>query len=145
MPDNYLKLFKAMPEAKAKVDIEYSKDKMKMICENISKRKNYLAVSSIFLYPIFILIYKFWRLGLKTVSKNFKLNDQRCISCGICKDVCPVQNIELINEKPLWNKNCEDCLACVNLCPTVAISCGGKSKHDNRYKNPYIAINELKK
>lgn len=145
MPDNYLKLFKAMPEDKAKIDIESSKGKMKTICDDILKGKKSSANSNIFLYPIFLLIYKFWRLGLKTVSKKFKLNDERCISCGICKDVCPVENIELVDGKPVWDKNCEDCLACANLCPTVAISCGGKSKYDNRYKNPYIGVNELKK
>ena len=145
MPDGYLKLFKAMSQDEAKIDIESSKDKMKKICKDIVEKENSSSDSNIFLYPMFILIYKFWRLGLKTVSKKFELNDKRCVSCGICRDVCPVDNIELVNGKPVWEANCESCLACANLCPTIAISCGGKSKYDIRYKNPYIEIKELKK
>ncbi len=145
MPDNYLKLFKALPENEAKIDIESSKDKIKIISENILARERAAKKSSAFLYPLFILIYKFWRYNLKNAFKKFKLDEKRCIGCGICKEVCPVENIDLISEKPVWNNRCEDCLACVNLCPTVAISCGGKSKYENRYKNPYIEVNELKK
>ncbi|MGL4987677.1 MAG: EFR1 family ferrodoxin [Cetobacterium sp.] len=144
MPDNYLKLFKPLSEEESKIDINSSKIKIGSIAQNIEKHAKIHAKNNSFMYPVFLGIYKFWRVGLKRAHKSFKLKDERCISCGICKDVCPVQNIELVSGKPVWDKRCEECLACANLCPTIAISCGGKSKHDARYKNPYISIDELK-
>lgn len=142
MPDNYLKLFVPLDEDKAKKDIDNKK--MTLIKDEILIHKNFIEKSNPLLYPVFSFIYNFWRLGLKK-GKRFTLENEKCISCGVCKSVCPVGNIELINGKPTWKNHCEDCLACANLCPTVAIYCGGKSKLGKRYKNPYISINELKK
>ncbi|MDX8335593.1 EFR1 family ferrodoxin [Candidatus Cetobacterium colombiensis] len=144
MPDNYLKLFKPLSTEEAKKDINSSKEKIDVISKHILNKKSFITKEKVFLYLGFLLIYKFWRYGLKKVSKSFKLNEKRCISCGICMEVCPVNNIDLVEGKPIWNNNCEECLACANLCPTIAISCGGKSKYDLRYKNPYIDIKELK-
>ncbi|WP_047396148.1 EFR1 family ferrodoxin [Cetobacterium sp. ZOR0034] len=143
MPDNYLKLFKPLSESDAKIDLEKSSSKMKLISKNISNQQNSYNKSHIILYPIFLLIYKFWRLGLKRTHKSFEVSKEKCITCKICEKVCPVDNIKLENEIPSWQNSCEECLACVNLCPTIAISCGKKSKHNMRYKNPYILVTEL--
>jgi len=31
--------------------------------------------------------------------------------------VCPVNNIEMVDKKPVWQNRCESCLACINWCP----------------------------
>ncbi|WP_297406308.1 EFR1 family ferrodoxin [uncultured Cetobacterium sp.] len=144
MPDNYIKLFTPMSEEKAKEDILESENRINGIIKNIKKQEILRLKESKLLYFAFLLIYKFWRYGLKRNSKDFIVTE-KCISCGFCKEICPVNNIFMSENKPHWNKNCEECLACVHLCPTKAILYGEKSKSGIRYKNPFIDIIELKK
>lgn len=63
------------------------------------------------------------------VSKN-------CISCGVCRSVCPARNITLNNGKPTFHHACESCLACINYCPKHAINIGDKEQSARRYTNP---------
>ena len=82
---------------------------------------------------------------VKTVSdkdKNFTVSNA-CTGCGICKEVCPVKNIELINNKPGFNHNCEQCLACVHYCPPKAINYKNKTQNRGRYNHPDISYKEL--
>lgn len=53
-------------------------------------------------------------------SKGFYATD-KCISCGKCVTVCPMNCIELKDGKPSYGKNCTHCMACINRCPTEAI------------------------
>ena len=51
------------------------------------------------------------------------VNDRnKCCYCAGCPIVCPVQAIELVNEKVVIDKNkCTDCGACVKVCPVGAM------------------------
>lgn len=55
------------------------------------------------------------------------------IICGECVKVCPLNNIQLIDGKPAWGKNCTHCMACINYCPTAAIEYGKQTKDKPRY------------
>lgn len=66
-----------------------------------------------------------------------------CIGCGTCKKVCPVNNIELIDHKPAWLHKCEQCVACINLCPKQAIHFSKYTNDKKRYKNPFITLDSL--
>lgn len=45
-----------------------------------------------------------------------------CIGCGVCVDVCPVENIEMNDaQKAHANENCIECGACIAACPVTAI------------------------
>lgn len=89
------------------------------------------------------LMYKMWRDYFKNKDKGFNVNEN-CIACNLCKEVCPVSNIDLEDGKPVWKGNCTDCMACINLCPKSAINIGKKTIKKNRYKNPKINVVELK-
>lgn len=65
--------------------------------------------------------------------KKFYTTD-KCISCGLCTKVCPLNNIILENNKPVWNKHCIHCTACINKCPKSAIEYGKKTQDKNRYQ-----------
>ena len=51
---------------------------------------------------------------------KFQVNNE-CIGCGICKDICFVSAIEIINKKAFITKNCKGCGRCVEICPQKAI------------------------
>ncbi len=60
-------------------------------------------------------------------DRAFTVND-RCIGCGKCATLCPMNNIELQGGKPRWNGHCTHCMACISYCPKAAIAYGKKSR-----------------
>ena len=88
------------------------------------------------------VLYSIWKNVYKNKDKKFNVNND-CIGCEICKKACPVDNIIMKNNIPTWKGNCTDCMACINLCPKKAINIGKSTVKKNRYKNPYIKVNEL--
>ena len=47
-----------------------------------------------------------------------------CISCGLCAETCPRQNIDMIEGFPQFRADCVMCLNCIYSCPKKAISAG---------------------
>lgn len=82
---------------------------------------------------------------LKTFKKKdekFTVND-KCIHCKVCKNVCPVNNIEMAEGKPKWRNNCEQCMACIQWCPAKAIEYSNKTQNRKRYSHPEIKVVEI--
>lgn len=65
-------------------------------------------------------------------SKPFR-GDDRCISCGKCEKLCPMNAVKLVDGKPVWGEGCTHCMACISYCPTKAIEYGKKSVGKRRY------------
>ena len=82
---------------------------------------------------------------VKNVSgkdKNYTISSA-CTGCGICKEVCPVKNIEMTGNKPKFNHKCEQCLACMHYCPQRAINYKNATQNRGRYNHPDISYKEL--
>lgn len=83
------------------------------------------------------------------LSKGFHKADQNywvksaCNGCGICAKICPVNNIKLIGNRPYWQHHCEQCTACINLCPSKAIQYGKMTTGKQRYINPTVTLKDL--
>ena len=104
----------------------------------VIKRKEVKNVN----YKSMKILYKAWKNLYKNKDKDFNVND-KCIGCEMCKAICPVDNIKMIDNKPIWLGNCTDCMACINICPKEAINIGKKTLKKNRYRNPFIEVKEL--
>ncbi|ODS42909.1 MAG: ferredoxin [Candidatus Altiarchaeales archaeon IMC4] len=52
-----------------------------------------------------------------------KVDKEKCIGCGMCVDVCPVDVFELAENKsgPVNASACVECKQCVENCPVGAI------------------------
>jgi len=91
---------------------------------------------------IFNFINKDFIKKVSTMDKYYTINNN-CTGCGICKEVCPVKNIEMINKRPQFNHNCENCIACIQYCPQKAINYKNATQNRGRYTNPEISYKEL--
>ncbi len=50
------------------------------------------------------------------------VNKEKCIGCGQCVDVCPVDAIKLEDGIAVISDECLECGACVSVCPVEAIA-----------------------
>ena len=85
------------------------------------------ALSGILSGPVNVMFNKYYLRDEKFIVKD------SCTSCGLCKKLCPLGNIEIKNGRPLWLGNCTHCMACICHCPAEAIEYGKKSVGKRRY------------
>ncbi len=72
------------------------------------------------------------RLGL--VRKFFRLSvdHEKCDSCGLGEELCPVGAISLRDGRPEFSSECIACMRCASYCPEEAILLNGKDYARNR-------------
>lgn len=51
---------------------------------------------------------------------HLRIDTSKCIKCGLCIDLCPVNNIKM-NEFPEFQDKCKICMRCISFCPEEAI------------------------
>jgi ferredoxin len=119
--------------------VKKSNEEILPIIDSIKMRKNNKPNK---LTKVFDFINKNFIKNVAGMDKDFTVNTN-CIGCGICKEVCPVKNIELTNNKPQYNHHCEQCLACLHFCPQRAINYKDVTQNKGRYTNPEIHYKEL--
>lgn len=63
------------------------------------------------------------RAGKMAMHKAFelKVDDNKCIACGICADKCPAEAIAVKNKANINLKKCIGCAACITNCPQNAV------------------------
>jgi len=49
------------------------------------------------------------------------VDKEKCIGCGQCVDICPVEAIKVDNDIAVVSDECIECGACADECPTEAI------------------------
>jgi len=67
------------------------------------------------------------KLGLYSLLRPITINKStRCISCGICKTICPM-GINLERTNSLASPICIDCLQCTEACPKNCLKLGNRN------------------
>jgi ferredoxin/flavodoxin len=69
--------------------------------------------------------------------------DERCNGCGICARVCPVGDIEMVDDRPVWQHRCEQCFACLQWCPQEAIQFRGNTAGRRCYHHPDVTVADM--
>ncbi len=94
---------------------------------------NKLTARHVFLFETLITLpfNPIW-CKYKLTSKDFHVEDS-CVGCGKCEKLCPLNNISIVDKKPVWSDKCTHCMACIGNCPVNAIQYGEITKN----KEPY--------
>lgn len=67
-------------------------------------------------------------------DRKFFVEKEKCISCGLCAENCPLHDIRLTDGKPVWqHQKCVHCCACIANCPVQAIEYGRQTVGKPRY------------
>lgn len=69
-------------------------------------------------------------------DKPFRVERAKCVKCGICANVCPVNDIAGgLGNEPQWlnNGKCLTCFSCYHHCPHHAIEYGNRTKNKGQY------------
>lgn len=88
--------------------------------------------------PLYKMGYKY----ISSMDRSFRWDDN-CNSCGICAKVCPVENIDMQEGRPVWQGQCQQCFACLQWCPQQAIQYGKKTVGIERYHHPGVALKDM--
>ncbi len=59
-----------------------------------------------------------------------------CTGCGTCSRVCQAHNITIVNGRPEFLHNCQQCMACFQYCPNQALCINGKPLKKQQYHHP---------
>ncbi len=134
MPRNYVanNMYSMDDEDVIRFKISNSTKKVKQVVENIKNEKK-LKTRHVWLFEILIItpFAPLWT-KYKLVAKDFYSTNE-CIGCRICEKVCPLNNIKIVDGKPLWGKSCTHCMACISKCPKNAIEYGNITEGKKRY------------
>ena len=143
MPGNYILMYEPPPGKRQEEILRDAERRVEEIADLVNRgHRGRLAWSPIaslvhrVMYPRFIA-------GVHDADRRFTADD-RCSSCGVCAEVCPVGNIRLEGGRPSWQHRCEQCMACIHLCPTGAIQAGPKTEKRGRYHHPAVEIEALR-
>lgn len=138
----YSRMIKSNSE-KIENNIKISDERIKQFVQDIKEEKHYVEKGSRLGYIVpHIISPKKIVQDTRPWDRDFNAGE-RCSGCGVCKKVCPVQNIRLVNNKPEFAHKCQRCMACMQYCPQQAIQYKGKYINKARYYHPKISINEI--
>jgi ferredoxin len=141
--NNYLPVFTGPDKKTMDENISLARTRLSEISYDISKRRAGLEGGiPIVSRLVFHLMYSGYQRSPGTKDREFWV-DERCIQCGLCAKICPVENITQLDGKPVWNHRCECCLACIQFCPTEAIQYGAKTKNKKRYYHPVTTSKDM--
>ena len=133
MPENYFPMFDVPDEKASREIILNAESKIKAAADLIKAQKPFedgsIKLSDNIKSGITNIL--FYKLCVK--AKPFHATE-KCISCQKCAELCPLNNITLINGKPVWGNNCTHCLSCICYCPVEAIEYGKVSSKRRRYR-----------
>lgn len=141
MPGNYIISHNSPTRSDVEKLIAYASISTKRIAKAISKQELQPAIHKFKLWSK-VINHHFLYKNVSGLDDKFTATD-KCIGCGLCTKVCPVNNIKIKNQKPSWQHSCEQCLACIHWCPCKAIEYGNNTVRRAQYHNPNVKVEDI--
>ena len=143
MPSNYIPWGGAIVEEKQQIKFKAALEKINHIAKCVKAREIMPPEKGPFWQNVlFSFFYRKSFPHIRKMDKSF-WTDDNCNSCRICEKICPVQNIEMKDGRPVWQKHCEQCFACLQWCTEEAIQYGQHTKNKKRYTHPEISLKDM--
>jgi ferredoxin/flavodoxin len=142
----------AVTEAQRESMFASCEGRLDEICDRISSGEAGKVESSNLFFDIFqprmismvpSLLNFLKQVLLKGIESLAFASSTDCNGCGICERICPLNNIEMVDDRPVWSDNCAGCFACLNWCPKEAISLGGFDANIRHYHHPDVKIPDM--
>lgn len=133
MPSNYLLMFEVPDMKEAGQIIHGAEPSIVRTAQGIAGNQKFSDPSVSFSDRIRSGMVNFLFYPLCIKADSFHAED-KCIGCGKCEKICPLNNIKMEDKKPVWGKDCTHCMACISFCPVEAIEYGEKSIGKSRYR-----------
>ena len=139
MPESYIGLpfMDVDPKEREIRKKENAAQELAIVCEEIFDRKE--GISRLVKGPIpwfFTKVVGGFFENVLITDKRFHVEQDRCVKCGICANVCPVGDIKGGHgEYPVWlhHKDCLTCFTCYHHCPHHAIEFGNQTQKKGQY------------
>jgi ferredoxin len=142
MPGNYTPLYQAIAPNKQKKIFAKQHKRTEEIARIVMQGATHHDRGFSLLNGLLKRLYKAGAPKIPFLDKDFWSQDS-CTSCGMCRDVCPVNNIEIIEGRPRWRHTCQQCFACLQWCPPEAIQYGKRTIGRRRYRNPDVGVADI--
>ncbi|MCL2851866.1 MAG: EFR1 family ferrodoxin [Defluviitaleaceae bacterium] len=123
MPNNVSNfMLLKLPRSMAKQCIRRAEMKLERVCRElrsgIVRRRGFNGASR--------FLGKFQGVPWLAFMEQWARGDIRvglgCTLCGLCTNICPMDNLRIHSGKVIQRENCTICYRCVNRCPTRAIT-----------------------
>lgn len=132
MPNNYILGYDVDSSTVEKKKIDAAKLRIQKISEDIKLKKKVYEVhegkSPGFKTNIISFLFQHFARS----TKPFYV-EESCNGCRLCEKNCPSGTITVKDNRPVWGKECYQCLSCIHRCPKKAIQYGKSTAKKGRY------------
>ena len=144
MPGNYILMYGSPAGEKREHLLAAADAELERIAERIRQGERMKLPNSPAARIVKAIMYPRFRSRAHGEDRRFTVTEE-CTSCGICASICPAENIEMVDGRPVWNHRCELCCGCIHLCPVEAIQAGKGTEGRVRYRHPSVTMAELER
>ncbi|MFO8184153.1 MAG: EFR1 family ferrodoxin [Candidatus Aegiribacteria sp.] len=144
MVENYPPMGGAPGSEKQAAVLEAAEKELDAIVEKVAEGwRGSCGRNNLFFSLLGRVVHPLFSRNVSKQAGRFRADD-RCTSCGLCVQVCPVRNIELDDEgRPIWGNRCQQCFACFHWCPEEAVQFGRRTEKQPRYHHPEVSLKDM--